>query len=118
MEDIYKTHIIEHSIKPRNYGPIDGAHVCSIHNNSCGDSLNLYVVVNGFYVENVSFTGECCALATASASLFTQYIKGKKIDELRQILPKDIYDLVGITVSPQRAGCVLLPYTALQKYLE
>ncbi|MEN9852200.1 MAG: hypothetical protein RI996_143 [Candidatus Parcubacteria bacterium] len=118
MDEVYKAHIIEHSMRPQNKGVIPDAVLCSVHNATCGDSLSLYILENESRIERVSFTGECCALATASASLFTEFLQGKSIAEVQAILPKDIYDMLGITVSPQRAACVLLPLSALQQYFK
>lgn len=118
MDEIYRAHIIEASIRPHNRGITPDSFLCSVHNAACGDSLNLYILENESRIEYASFTGECCALATASASLFTEYIRGKSITEAQAILPKDVYDMIGITVSPQRAACVLLPLSALQKYFK
>lgn len=69
-------------------------------------------------VKEVAFTGEGCAISKASASLFTEEIKGKTITELKAIKPQFVLDLIGVPLSPTRAKCALLIYQVLQQVLQ
>jgi nitrogen fixation protein NifU and related proteins len=119
MTDIYSELLLQHARTPENYGVQD---VCSctitVHNEGCADTLTLYVTVNEeSMITDVSFSGTLCALSTASASLYTEYIKGKTIQELKLLTPASVYELVHIPINPMRTRCVLLCYDALQKTL-
>jgi nitrogen fixation NifU-like protein len=59
-------------------------------------------------VEEVAFTGRGCAISQASASLLTDEIKGKPVDEVAKLTPDDVLDLLGIEISPARLKCALL----------
>mgnify|MGYP001567982975 CR=1 FL=1 len=115
--DIYSEHIITHATSPHNYGGIKGVLGVVVDNPTCGDELTLYIQTKNGIVEAAGFTGVCCALSTASASLFTDYIRNKTITELKSITPGDIYTLFGVPVAPVRSNCVLLVYLALEKWL-
>ncbi len=114
MEELYQEHIIELSLRPQNYGNSGGSLVFVASNPVCGDNLSIYVTILGDKISNMSFTGECCALSTASASLLTGWAIGKSLHEIQTLLPAEVYNLLGVPISPPRVGCVLLPYTALQ----
>lgn len=115
--DIYKEHIISHATMPHNFCELVDVFGVAAYNPTCGDELTLYIKIKEGAVERAAFTGVCCALSTASASLFTDYIKNKKVHELRGITPGDVYTLFGVPVAPVRSNCVLLVYLALEKWL-
>ncbi len=115
--DIYSEHIMGHALAPKNFGELKDALRVHVDNPNCGDDLTLYLKYVDGKVEAVSFMGPCCALATASASIFLESLKDKKLEELRRITPGDVYTLFVVPVTPARSGCVLLVYTALEKLL-
>ena len=115
--DIYRDHIIDHATRPHNFGQLTDVFGIQVDNPTCGDELTLYIQIKEDNVEKVMFTGICCALSTASASLVTDYISKKAISELKSITPGDIYNLFGVPVSASRSNCVLLIYLALEKWL-
>ncbi len=116
--DIYTEHIITHATTPHNYGGLKGVLGVDVDNPTCGDELTIYIKIKNDTVEETTFTGVCCALSTASASLFTDYIRNKTITELKSITPGDIYTLFGVPIAPVRSNCVLLVYLALEKWLK
>jgi len=69
-------------------------------------------------VADARFTGTGCAISTASASLFTEYLKNKTRAELLTIDENEIYKLLGVEINPGRAKCVLLPLFALKEILK
>lgn len=115
QDDIYQEEIIEHYKHPRNRGVLSRyTHVAEGNNATCGDTIKLFLnVSDGGMVENVSFDGDGCAIATAAASLLTEYIRGKNIHEVRSISPGDMYTLLGVAINPARSNCALLAYRAL-----
>jgi nitrogen fixation protein NifU and related proteins len=116
MDELYKEHIIELSLRPVHYGT--GGGVIVLHGSSpvCGDEITLHVTIESETITRASFVGECCALCTASTSLLLSHTIGKPVTEVQALLPADMYNILGITVAANRSGCVLLPYTTLFEY--
>ena len=86
LRDLYQEVIFDHNRHPRNYGVL--AHPTKVaqgHNPLCGDQLTLYLTVSDGVVSDVSFQGQGCAISTASASLMTEAVKGKPIDEVEKL---------------------------------
>jgi nitrogen fixation NifU-like protein len=66
-------------------------------------------------VVEIAFSGEGCAISMASASMLTEFVKGKSIEELKILTPEDIIKLLGIEITASRLKCALLPLEALKK---
>lgn len=117
--NLYSEFLLEHARLPQNNYVLNDA-TCSAHvlNEGCADSLNLYLKIENGFVGKASFTGTLCALSTASSSLFTEFLKGKSIYELRLLTPGSLYTCLGVTIIESRTRCVLLVYQALQKTLQ
>jgi len=79
LRDLYREVILDHSRKPRNYGALEGANrTADGFNPLCGDRLRLFLRVADGVVEQAAFTGEGCAISTASASLLTETLPGRE----------------------------------------
>lgn len=79
LRDLYREVILDHSRKPRNYGALKGANrTADGFNPLCGDRLRLFLRVEDGVVEQAAFTGEGCAISTASASLLTETLPGRE----------------------------------------
>ena len=117
--DFYRDMILDYYRHPRNYGSIDDAEI-KVHesNTLCGDDIELYIKLNrDREVEDIKFRGKGCAISIASASLMTELLKGKNLDELLSFTKKDLLDALGIEtlgLNPVRIKCALLPYKALK----
>ncbi|VVC74740.1 Zinc-dependent sulfurtransferase SufU [Aquicella siphonis] len=86
LRDLYQEIIVDHGKQPRNFGRLANANHCQAgHNPLCGDRLTLYVVEHNGRVEDVHFEGAGCAISVASASLMTEAVKGKSMDEINQL---------------------------------
>lgn len=118
-QELYSEFLLEHARLPQNNKSLQNPtyHV-HVFNEGCADDLQLDLIFEGGKVIDVGFTGTLCALSTASSSLFTGYIKGKTLEELRLITPGSVYTLLGVTITESRTRCVLLCYQALQKTLQ
>lgn len=118
-QELYSEFLLEHARSPQNNHVLPGA-TCeaSVLNEGCADSLNFYLKIENGNVIEASFTGTLCALSTASNSLFTEFLKGKSIDELRLLTPGSVYNLLGVTIAESRTRCALLCYEGLQKNLQ
>jgi nitrogen fixation NifU-like protein len=117
--ELYSEFLLEHARTPQNNHVLNNpTYVVHVLNEGCADSLDLYLKVEKNVVINASFVGTLCALSTASSSLFTEFLKGKSLDELRLVTPGSVYSLLGVTITESRTRCVLLCYEALQKSLQ
>ena len=78
LNELYQSVILDHSRRPRNLGPLEGATGSAPGRNTmCGDELTVWVAVDGDTIRDVRFVGHGCAISKASASLMTQAVKGK-----------------------------------------
>jgi nitrogen fixation NifU-like protein len=86
LRELYQQTIIDHNRKPRNFHPMpDADHHAKGHNPLCGDRLELYLKMDGNRISDASFTGVGCAISTASASMMTEAIKGRTLDEVKTL---------------------------------
>jgi nitrogen fixation NifU-like protein len=82
LTDLYQEVILDHNRRPRNYGALADANAeAHGHNPLCGDKLTVFVKVGENTVHDVHFVGSGCAISKASASLMTEIIKGKSLEE-------------------------------------
>lgn len=117
--DLYSEFLLEHTRSPQNNKVlVNPTYHVRVLNEGCADDLQLDLIFEDGKVLNVGFYGTLCALSTASASLFTEYIKGKTLEELRLVTPGSVYNLLGVTIVESRIRCVLMCYEALQKTLQ
>lgn len=113
---IYSELILDHYQNPRNFGKVINSTAHShVLNPLCGDEIDLTVKIDKNKISEVKFTGKGCAVSIASASMLTEYIKGKSKDELQKIDKKIIIKMLGIELGVNRIKCALLPLEALKK---
>src|SRR5690242_6265155 len=109
MDSVYKEEILDHYKNPRNFGQLAEPDVHVEANNPlCGDRLAMDLIVKDGIVQDVAFTGRGCAISQASASMLTEEMVGKRLDELAKTTRQDILDNLGIEVSYARLKCALL----------
>ncbi len=86
LRDLYQEVILDHSKKPRNYRDMpDATHQADGHNRLCGDKLHVYIKVADGRIVDASFKGVGCAISTASASMMTDELRGKTLEEARRL---------------------------------
>ncbi len=118
MDSFYREHILDHYRHPRNRGVLEDADVsCELDNPVCGDVVRLDVRLKSGRVTEARFSGRGCVLSMASASLLTEEIIGKSLEELRALQDEDVFRMLGITLGPVRAKCGLLPLRVLHEGL-
>lgn len=107
---------MDHYHHPHNYGalPQPDADV-NLVNTSCGDSIRVTVTSTGTTVKDVAFEGNGCVISTATASLLTDHIKGMSFDAVRQLTIDDILPLLGISLTPGRLKCAMLPLEGIHR---
>ncbi len=85
LAELYQEVILDHNRRPRNFRPIAGATCQEGYNPLCGDRLKVYVTVADDRIADVAFEGSGCAISKASASLMTEALKGRTLDEARAL---------------------------------
>lgn len=116
MDDFYKENILDHYRHPRNTGTLEQpTHSHEEHNPLCGDVIRIDLHVNeDNIIDQVAFKGKGCAISQASASMLTEMIKGKTLEEAKKIGKEDILEALGIEIGPVRLKCALLSLKVLK----
>src|SRR3989338_3251945 len=110
IDQIYQENILDHYKNPRNFGKIMNATVHHHEKNPlCGDELDVYFLIdNDRNVADVKIYGHGCAISQSSASMLTEKVKGKSIDEIKNLKKDDVLEMLGIPISAARLKCALL----------
>ena len=109
MDSLYAEDILDHYKHPRNFGHLEHPDIhVEASNPLCGDRLAMDLSVKDGVVEDVAFSGQGCAISQASASMLTEEILGKKVDDLAGTTRDDILDMLGVEVSYARMKCATL----------
>jgi nitrogen fixation NifU-like protein len=94
IKDLYQEIIVDHNRSPRNFRVIaDADKTMEGFNPLCGDKLKLYIKTDGQNINDIAFDGTGCAISVASASLMTDAMKGKSIDEAEALF-NDFHTLI------------------------
>ncbi len=119
MDDLYRDYILEHYRRPHNFGVLEAPTATYEGSNPlCGDRITMQLTVEDGIVTRVGFTGRGCAISQASASLLTDEVKGKPIEDVAKLSAVDLLDLLGIDISPARLKCAMLSFDSLQHLLD
>jgi nitrogen fixation protein NifU and related proteins len=110
MDDFYKEYILDHYRNPRNFGHLDNpTAVAEDLNPLCGDKIQMELLVgDDGKISDVRFSGKGCAISQASASMLTESIKGKTLEEVARLSHDVVLENVGIGISPTRMKCAML----------
>lgn len=112
---MYKENILDHYRDPHNAGRLDGATFSHKElNPSCGDTIELFVKLDGGKVADVRFDGHGCAISQASVSMLTDHIKGMDLEALGNLAKEDVFRLLGVEVGITRLRCALLGLKTLE----
>ncbi len=118
MSTLYREELLDHFRHPRNSGELANAQVrTEVFNPSCGDEIAMAINVDGTRLSAVAFKGKGCVISQAAASLLTERVKGKGIEEIEALTRDDMTSLVGITLGPTRLRCALLALESLHQAL-
>ena len=142
LKQLYQDIILEHGKSPRNLGKCEGySHEAKGYNPLCGDKVHVYLKLdNGKKVENLTFEGDGCAISLASASIMTELVKGRSINDAKEImsaflnmikntseiksnhLDEDqktkIMSLSGVKQFPMRVKCATLSWHTLNSAMD
>lgn len=142
LRELYQDIILDHGRHPRNFRTIEHpTHTAQGHNPLCGDRVTVYLTLDGDHIADVSFQGRGCAISTAAASLMTEVLKGKTIDDARALFAQfrsrvtggppgeelteplaeemdRLEPLTGVKAYPARVKCATLSWHALEAALK
>ena len=136
-QNMKRSIILEHYQNPKNKGLVGGDkyHFVHLNNPSCGDDMNIEVLIEDGIVKEVHHDGKGCSICCSSASVMTDVLKGKTIEEARSII-LDFYGLVmgnlpededrlgeaiaymGVKDFPARIKCATLSWKAIEKGID
>jgi nitrogen fixation NifU-like protein len=132
MQSFYREILLDHFEHPRNRRELEEADVHEhIDNPLCGDQVTVYAKVNYGTLEEVSFTGRGCSISQASASMLTEQLTGKGLDEAEERIEAflemmrtekkeelgELAALKGVVQTPNRIGCATLAWDAMRRAL-
>jgi len=139
LRELYQEVILDHSKHPRNFRKITPcSHEGHGYNPLCGDTVNVYLELDDkSQIIDIAFDGKGCAISTASASMMTDVIKGKSVDDANTLFEnfrslatgkRDKIDagddterlmiLAGVKQFPMRVKCATLPWHAMHTALQ
>ena len=135
LEDLYREIILDHYRTPRNRGELEPPAVSvEGHNPLCGDEIRIFLDVKDGMVTDVKFSGSGCSISQSSASMMTNAVKGKSVDDVKAIVRKfkhmmtveedaapldenvklgDLEALQGVVKFPVRIKCATLSWNTL-----
>lgn len=140
LTELYKEIILDHYCNPRNHGQLEAPDVATRgYNPLCGDELDLSLSFGDGTLGNVAFTGRGCSISQASASMMTEAVKGRRLEEVDRMVEsfkdmmtgqggpdalealgagEELGALQGIKRYPVRIKCALLGWNTLREALE
>jgi len=135
LQDLYQEVILDHNRRPRNFRALDQGRKAEGYNPLCGDRLTVYLRVEDGVIKDATFQGSGCAISKASASLMTDVVKGKTVEEAEKLFerfhravtaPVDqpvedlgkLSVLTGVRQFPVRVKCATLAWYALRAAAE
>ncbi|MCM3259637.1 SUF system NifU family Fe-S cluster assembly protein [Paenibacillus lautus] len=135
LDDLYRRVIMDHYKNPRNRGKFeDDAVTVDLNNPTCGDRISLQLKVENGVVADAKYTGEGCSISMSSASMMTDAVKGRTLDEAISLAERfsslmkgedvefdeyeDIEALSGVNKFPARIKCATLAWNALRKGID
>lgn len=114
--NIYREQIIDLYEHPLNYGQLAEPDFSYEEDNPlCGDVIRIDVVLDEQKkVKEVAWRGEGCAISQAAASLLTEEIKGRTLEEIKAFTSEELLEMVGVPLSMARVKCALLSLKVLK----
>jgi len=134
LSQLYQEVVLDHYRSPRNKGDLaESTHQITMNNPLCGDVIDLLIKVQAGRIADVGFKGKGCSISQASASMMTDLLKGRTVDEALVLTDTftrmlhgdaaaavdaelgDLRALAGVSKFPVRVKCALLAWNCLQE---
>jgi nitrogen fixation NifU-like protein len=115
FDDLYRQNILDHYQSPRNFGTLEHPDISAEDSNPlCGDVIRIDLKIQDGKVADVRFTGKGCSISRAAASMLTEEIRGKSLEEVKGIGKDEVLEMLGIELGPVRLKCALLALKTLK----
>ena len=139
LRELYQEIILDHSRHPRHFGPLEDANrVAEGFNPLCGDRVKVYLKVDDKgLISDVAFEGRGCAISVASASLMSDMLSGRTIEEAERLMGgflelvkgekaeglagddrETLEVMAGVSAFPMRVKCATLAWHAMKSALD
>lgn len=135
LDELYQSVILDHNRAPRNFRRLEAANAHAEGRNPlCGDTFDVWLRLEGDVIAEAAFQGQGCAISKASASLMTQAVKGKTVEEAQKLftafhemvteggtgsgLPPKLEVFRGVRAFPIRVKCATLSWHAMKAALD
>ena len=138
LDELYNELIMEHSMNSYNKKKLESSDMSEIgHNPNCGDEITLELKMNGDIIEDMAFSGHGCAISQASTSIMIDTLRGKNINEAKEIIAtfigmikreitsdeelKKLEDAIAfrnVSNMPARVKCALLAWHTIESMIE
>jgi len=130
LNELYQEVILDHSRKPRNFRTLPDADLTAEGNNPlCGDHFTVFVKLENDVIKEITFQGAGCAISKAAASIMTDQLKGKTVEQAKEFFAKfqklvttgqfgddemgKLCVFSGVHNFPMRVKCAVLPWHTL-----
>ena len=140
MDQLYREYILDHYKNPRNFGDLPQPDAeFEDRNPLCGDEIDVYLQVDDGIVSDIKVGGQGCSISQSSASMMSQAVKGKSVDDVKALVKKfrglmsveevdgeepaadvplgDLEALQGVVKFPVRIKCATLAWNTLTEAL-
>lgn len=138
FQELYQEIILDHNRSPRNFREMeDATHILDGRNPLCGDHYKLFIKIEDNKIKDISFSGSGCAISKASASVMTAVLKGKSVQEAKNLFEifhkvvtgkedeKKLFEeagklaaFAGVAEFPVRVKCATLAWHTMKKALQ
>ena len=110
--------LLQHYRHPHNFGELSPCDIDHEEGNpSCGDQIRMFIRTKGGRITDIAFSGKGCIISQASASILTDLVKGKTVDEVKSMTKDDMIDNLGIPIGQMRLKCALLALKVIKRGL-
>lgn len=115
---MYREEIMDHYKRPRNTGKLDTRFRAEGENASCGDTVEIFALIDDGIVSKVKHETDACAICTAAVSILSEKVQEMNIDEVNKLDKDWMIDELGVDVSPMRVKCAVLGLETLQEAVD
>jgi nitrogen fixation NifU-like protein len=114
-DEMFRENILEHYRHPRNQGTLEQPDITYEDANPlCGDRIRMDLQVKDGKIDAVRFSGHGCSISQAAASMLSERIEGRPLEEVRKLTRDDMLEMLGIELGPVRLKCALLALKTLK----
>lgn len=108
--------LLDHYKHPHNFGELDPAEMSYEDGNpSCGDQIKITLNTKDGIIKDIKYKGKGCIISQSAASILTDMVKGKKLEDVKKISKEEMLENLVIPIGPMRLKCALLALKVLKR---